>query len=722
MHRGFDLRLKLVLVSAGLAFALLLVRTAYLSLVCHAELSREAEKQQTQLTEVAPLRGPILDRCGRRLACSVENPSLAVSGKDHPDLPALGRMLWQGGVCSAEQADEIAHATPAGFSWLTRRWVPQAVADQVRREHPAVRLIPEMKRFYPAGPFAPRTLGLVGTDGHGLSGLEWSFDDWLSGRPGQILNFVTGMGRPQETLAPQILREPQPGGGLVLSIDARVDEVVGFRLREAMEQVNATAGTAIALDPWTGEVLALCCEPAFDPMTRDPVPMEQMKVTAVTDLFEPGSTFKIATFSAALDGGCISPDDTINCLGGTRVIAGYTIHDLKKLWRVSAGEVLVYSSNIGTGLIAEKTGWERVYRMAQALGFGQPTGIELGGEASGSLPHPLNPGWSERSLATLAYGQEVSVTALQMALAYAAIANGGLLMKPLLVRARIDAAGEIVERFEPQVVRRVIAPETAETLNQLLRRVVTQGTAKRAEFEPLLPAGKTGTAQVYDPNTGTYSDDDHVLSFIGYAPYTNARCLVAVFLRCRGQLHGGDSAAPVFRNIIQDLMWLLEDGTWETSPIATATDGAPVLVPDVRSLAPEAARELLHRAGLRPVLEGLGTRVERVSPAPYAAVEPGSVVRLELAGQPGDSTVSVPCVEGQALRRAVALLSHAGLGVAPNGSGWIVRQSPEPGTQVLPGTRCEIWAMPLASLAREESLRRNDLADRVDRAAGTALR
>ncbi|MCK4414305.1 MAG: PASTA domain-containing protein [Candidatus Eisenbacteria sp.] len=708
MSRGERGRLGWLLGSATVIALLLLLRAGHLTLIRHEYYRELAERQQTQVVKVPPLRGRILDRNGSLLACSVENASLAVVGGKAEQLERLARDLQGAGVCTAREAWRI--ASPAGsYRWITRRWVPEALARRLSAQYDCVRLEPEIKRFYPLGPVAPQVLGLVGVDDRGLSGLEACFNDWLRGEPGRKLCYVTGAGRPQQTRPPKALRPAQPGGGLLLTIDARIDEIVRFRLQEGMARIGAQSGFALVLDPWTGEILALCGEPCFDPLAGPPGSAEPLRVCGVMDQFEPGSTFKITTFSAALESGLVAPADTIDCLGGVRIVGGAPIRDLKKLDRVTAGEVLIHSSNIGNGLIAEQIGWERVCGMAQALGFGQATGIRLGGEATGQVPHPLREGWSGRSLATMAYGQEISVTGLQMALAYGAIANGGFLMRPILVRATLDARGQVVEQRDAQVVRRVMSPETAATMTTLLRRVVTEGTGRAAEVSCIPPAGKTGTAQVYDPQAGCYSRDDHVLGFIGFAPHTRPRCLIEVCLSVTGEQHAGEAAAPIFASILRDLTWFMEEGGWEATPMHLP-ETCPVIVPDVRGLDPQAARRVLHRAGLLPVLEGRGPRVARLSPAPYATVTPGSVVRLALAGRDPHGTLRIPRVAGLALREAVALLSEAGLTAGVHGSGWVVRQSPEAGSDVPAETLCEIWASPRRSRARDESLRRMDLA------------
>jgi cell division protein FtsI/penicillin-binding protein 2 len=707
MNGTSDARLRFVLGLAALVFAALVVRASYLATVRHPALKKEAEDQQTQVDSIPPPRGPILDRAGRTLACSMENPSLVWEGESCPALTAAAHELADVGLCSETKPAQLA-ASSKSFHYLTRRWVPEAFARDFILRHPSVRPLTEMKRFYPAGALAPQTLGLVGTEGQGLSGLEIQFNDWLSGKPGQLLRFVTGGGNPQTTIAPRVLREPEPGGGLVLTLDARVQEIVQYRLRQGMEQVGSVQGFAIVLHPRTGEILGLSCEPSFDALKQETIDPERLRVRCITDQFEPGSTFKITGFSAALESGIVSPSDLVDCHNGERVVAGGRIRDVHRMGVVTAAEALIQSSNIGNGVIAERIGWQRLYRMAQNLGFGQPTCIPLAGEATGHIPHPLEPGWSDRSILTMAYGQEVSVTGLQMALAYAALANDGWLMKPLLVRATLDPSGHVAETFEPEAVRRVVSAETAATMCELLRRVVTEGTGKTAEVEGFSPAGKTGTAQIYDPARGMYLDNEHILSFIGFAPYDDPRCLVAVTLWYEGEKHAGSVAGPVFHDIVQDLAWLIEEGSWGSAPMAEGVE-APVVVPDVRGFSAQAAREALHAAGLVPVLDGLGSQVEDIAPQPFASVPRGTAVHLALVARDYNGGVRVPNLAGLSLRRAVSLLAQTGLTPGVHGSGWVVSQSPEGGVEAPAGTLCEIWASPDASRSREESLRRMDL-------------
>jgi len=705
MKRGKRARLGMILGGAAVLWLALLGRGAYLCLFRHAAILAVAREQQTQVSDLPAERGAILDRTGLTLSCTMKNPSVAVHPAADCDREALAHALRGAGVCSAEQAADVAACAPGRYLWVERGWLSPRVVDRLRdAAHPAIRVTEEMKRFYPQGPVAPEIVGLVGVDGHGLSGLEWRFDELLSGRPGRVLEFVTGGGRVHNAPPPQVLERARRGGALSLTLDARMQKIARHRLRRGMARVGASAGFVLLLDPRTGEILAICEEPSFDPLDPSDVPPERLRASCITDQYEPGSTFKVVPYAAGLEAGLISPSDSLDCGEGERRLeSGERIRDHRAFGTVTIADAFSHSSNIGAGKVAEAIGWEGVFRMAQAMGFGLATGVELGGEVDGTLPHPLGCGWSERSLVTAAYGQEVACTGLQMALAYAAVANGGYLMKPRLIQAELDGAGRPIRGAAAQVVRRVMSPETAQTLREMMRTVVASGTGTEAEVTWFPPAGKTGTAQVFDPESGRYSEDEHILSFVGFAPYDEPRILCEVVMQCTGDLHASDAAAPVFGHIISDLVWRLEQEEWDVTP-AAGGGVARVTVPDVRGLDAQAARRAIRRVGLIPVLEGMGQSVVALRPPPYRALEAHSVVHLSLGGVAERATVQVPDVGGLSLRRAVAVLTEAGFSVGVDGCGWVVRQYPTAGTDVAPPATCRLSASPNASRARRNEI------------------
>lgn len=712
MRRDGDLRLAFFLGLAALGLLLLAGRAAQFSILEHADLERIARGQQTDQIDLPAKRGPILDRHGRTLACTLENPSLALRLRNADERRRVLEASLRAGTCTRERAREIASAGDSGFAWVNRKWISENALGELPAALEGLEQHRELKRFYPAGAVAPQVLGLVGTDGIGLSGLEWQYQDHLAGEPGRLLQFVTGSGRPQNAPPARVLSESCDGGGLLLTLDQQIQEIVRHRLREGAAAAEASEAFAILLDPVTGAILALVQFPEFDPLTDAELPPECLRLGAVMDQYESGSVLKIVPLCAAFESGLLTPADTFFCYQGTRHVHGCRIRDLRSHGFLTVAEILIFSSNIGIGRVAECCGWQRVCAMAQSLGFGTPSGLELGGEAAGHLPHPLRKGWSARSLVTMAYGQEIAASGLQIVSAFAAIANGGRLMKPRLVDAFLDAEGQIVRRTSPEMIRRVISPETAETMTLLLRRVVTEGTGQAAEVTHYPTAGKTGTAQLIDPQTGTYSRDEHILSFAGMAPYTDPRCVCLVTLRTRAAVHAGGVAAPIFARIMEDLVWILERDRWDRTPLA-AEQETPIVMPDVRGLPAEVARQVLRRMALIPVLAGDGARVIGSSPAPYALLAAGSVVRLSLGGDQERGSVQVPDVGGLSLRRAVSLLSDAGLTVAVRGSGWVVQQSPAAGSAVTAGTLCRLRASGAASQARAGALRRRDLVCRA---------
>ncbi len=710
MRRGASIRLALVLGFSGLLVVAILARGAYISIACHDDLLREALRQQTRVRPIPAPRGPILDRHGSTLACTRENALVAVRLTAQSDRAALARYLETAGVCSASRARELMRNHRSGCVQISRGWLSSVVLARLAADAPdEIELSATMKRYYPCGPLAPELVGIVKLDGTGGSGLEIRHDAWLTGHPGRKVRYVTGGGWHTNAPPEKVIERPRAGGGLQLSIDACMQEIAQHHLRAGIRRLGATAGHAILLDPWTGEILALCEEPTFDPLQSGTLAPEALHADSYMDQYEPGSTFKIVPFIAALEAGVIAPDDTLHCGPGVRVMERCRIRDHRPFGVVTAAEVFSHSSNIGAGRIAERVGWEGVFRSAQALGFGMASGIDLAGEAHGYLPHPRRPRWSERSLVTIAYGQEVACNGLQLGLAYAAIANGGVLMKPLLVRAFLDASGDVVRRVQPQVVRQAMSPETAHTVRELLRQVVTEGTGGAAEVAWFPTAGKTGTAQIFDPERGGYSAEEHVLSFVGFAPYDAPRIVCTVSVRCTGDLHASEAAAPIFASIVEDVAPLLGEPGRAVAAGERRVE-TRVSIPDVRGLDPLDARRALLRERLIPVLEGRGPRVEAMRPQAYRQVRHGRVVHLTLGGVAGRATVQVPEVRGLSLRRAISLFADAGLALEVNGSGWVVRQDPAPGTEVSPDASCAVWGSPDVSRARRDALGVTQLA------------
>jgi cell division protein FtsI (penicillin-binding protein 3) len=413
---------------------------------------------------------------------------------------------------------------------------------------------------------------------------------------------------------------------------------------------------AVAIDPRTGEVLAMAIRPTFNPNSFSTATDEERRNRAVTDPFEPGSTFKVILAAAALEEGVVRPGDRIYGEMGAIKIANATIHDWKKYGWLSFAEVLANSSNVGTIKVGLSLGKERYYKYIVGFGFGAATGVGLPGESRGQLRSTER--WSGLSLATISIGQEISVTALQMVAAFAAVANGGRLMQPQIVRSVLDAEGRAVQGFEPRVIRQVITPQTAAVLTQMMTGVVRDGTGHNAAVQGYEVGGKTGTAQKLDPATRRYSRAPGVLSFVGFVPADEPRIAMLVMLdEPKNEKWGSEAAAPIFAAIARESLRYLHVGPRDMTP-----------VPIVRSEGGPGVAE----AAERPV----APRAER-SPLPVAASESVTAAMM-------------PTVVGLSLRQAMALLAPLNVPVEVAGRGVVTAQAPRPGTVLGPETVCQL--------------------------------
>jgi cell division protein FtsI (penicillin-binding protein 3) len=546
-------------------------RIVYLQVVQGPELARRAERQHEQSIAVEAERGTMYDRRGHVLATDLTVPSLyAVPPMiDNPASVAreLAAVL---GVAPAPLARRLTE--PRAFVWLSRRIDP-AVAKAVEDlGADGVRLMPERRRVYPKKALLGQVLGFAGADHIGLEGLERAYDRVLRGEKGWLIYERDGMG---QRLFPKDLRYVAPlrGRDLVLTIDEVVQYISERELDAALAESGADGGTILVMNPADGGLLAMAVRPAFNPNDVDPRRPGLWRNRAVTDLFEPGSTFKIVAAAAALETGVVRPGDLIDCERGRWAIAGGALHDHEPLGRISFSEVVAKSSNIGIAKVAQRLGPERLARAIAAFGFGRKTGIDLGGEVSGRLKPTVR--WSGRSLVTMAIGQEVAVTPIQLVTAYAAIANGGRLVKPHVVAEVRDGQGTpLPVRRDDGAETRVMSERTAEVLTELLEGVVSPGgTGALAALDGVSVAGKTGTAQQIDPATGRYAANRVVSSFVGFAPSRRPAVVILVAIdNPDGRGWGSTVAAPVFRRVAEATLRHLE------APDAAPPWAAPTLL------------------------------------------------------------------------------------------------------------------------------------------------
>jgi len=517
-------------------------------------LAERATKQYQRRLPILSRRGTIYDRTGRELAVSLKVTSVFGQPAAVEDPAATAKALAS--ILDQPASDLAARlTTDKPFVWLQRQLDPAQAEAITDLNLKGIGLFPESRRYYPRQELAAHVLGLVGLDDRGLEGLEHQYDDLLGGQP----EFVSAQ---QDALGRVIFRQEEPERrapifDLTLTIDEVLQYITERELQRAVEHSRAKAGTAIVMDPWNGEILALANQPTYDPNNYRIANAAARRNRAVTDAFEPGSVFKVILAAGALEEGVVRPGDRFFGENGAIEVSGVTIRDHEKYGWLTVREILTHSSNVGAIKIGQKLGKSFYYHYISGFGFGSLTGLDLPGETPGLMRRPK--GWSGLSLSVLSLGQEISVTPVQIATAFAAVANGGNLVRPHVVRGLTAQDASLSREVEPVAIRRVISPETARTLLDMLRGVVEEGTGKEAALEQYTVAGKTGTAQKMDPATGRYSHQKIVASFVGAVPAESPRLVILVLLDEPETLRwGGSIAAPTFREIARDALKYLQ--------------------------------------------------------------------------------------------------------------------------------------------------------------------
>jgi cell division protein FtsI/penicillin-binding protein 2 len=565
------------------------LRLVWLQVFRHGDFVERAAKQQQRTFEVAPRRGVLYDRNLRELAMTVSVDSVY----------AVPSELGENRQNAAELLARIVHADPRdnftsqqqmlarfnasrNFAWVARR-VDQDTATRVRELNlKGVYFQKEFKRFYPNNDLAAQVLGYVGTDDTGLGGLERQFDDDMHGTPGHVL---TALDAKRHVLGSEE-NQPMPGENLVLAIDANIQYIAERALDAQMEKMKAAHGTVVVQDPHTGQILALAIAPRFNPNDQRHMDASVLKNLAVSDVYEPGSTFKLLTYSAALDAAGVQPTDIVDCQGGALTMYGRTLHDDRSdghLGQVTVQYALEKSSDVGAAKMALKLGNQKFYDYMRAFGFGDRSGIELPSETRGLLRNPKK--WDATSILSLAIGQEIGVTPIQLVTMVSTIANGGVYMPPhVLLESTDQMKGD--PRLKPIAFRpanqlpttlpdgahRVIKEISSAKMRMMMQGIVTEGTGRKAALNGYSAGGKTGTAQKIDPATRTYSHTKLVASFAGFAPVSNPAISVAVVIDTPtvGTRYGAETSAPVFAEVAQQVLEYL--GVPHDQPLKTKKD------------------------------------------------------------------------------------------------------------------------------------------------------
>ncbi len=561
-------------------------RLMWLQVVRHSEFTERAQKQQQRTFEVAPRRGVLYDRNLRALAMTVLVDSIyavpsELGGNRASDAQILAKIVHVDPKdrFTSEPQIESRLNDQRNFAWIARK-VDADTASRVRELNlKGIYFQKEFKRFYPNGEEAAQMLGYVGTDDEGLGGMELKFDAELHGQPGHVL---TAIDAKRHVLGSEE-RDPEPGANMVLTIDSNIQYMAERALDAQMAKVKARHGTVVVQDPNTGQILALAVSPRFNPNDRHHMDADVLTNLAVSDVYEPGSTFKLVTYSAALDSAGVEPTDIVDCQGGSIDLYGRIIHDDKSdmgMGKVTVQKALEKSSDVAAVKLALKVGPQKFYDYMKSYGFGDRTGIELPSETRGLLRAPRR--WSATSIGSLAIGQEVGVTPVQLVTMVSTIANGGMYLPPhVLMQEADEQKGDAklqpaafhpesgLPAKLPEGAHRVISERTSAKMRMMMQGIVQEGTGTPAQLNGYSAAGKTGTAQKFDTATHTYSHTKLVASFAGFAPVNHPAISVTVVIDTPtvGSLYGTTVSAPVFREVAQEVLEYL--GVQHDQPVKT---------------------------------------------------------------------------------------------------------------------------------------------------------
>jgi cell division protein FtsI (penicillin-binding protein 3) len=630
-------------IALGLWAGVIHLRLVYLQVVIHGELVAKAERQQQESRATPAKRGDILDRRSRVLATSADADTISAAPSaidDHAG--TIDRLCAALADCTRQERAALLDrfGRQKHFAFVRRRVSPEAAARVAALELEGIGLIKETRRWYPNKTLAAHVLGYVGTENTGLAGIEYAYESKIRGEDGRIFIHTDALNRAFHT---RVEQQPTEGATLELTIDQNIQHIAERELQAAIRRHNAESGSVVVMDPKTGEILAMANEPTFNPNAfQDFEPVARVN-RAVQYPYEPGSTFKIVTASAAIEESLLPIHALIDTSPGTlrvgdRLITEYRGHNYQLL---SFADVLIKSSNVGAVKIGFKIGTERLGRYVDRFGFGRTVGRDFPGESAGIVWKPES--WSDSALASVSMGYQISVTPLQVAAAFAAVANGGEYMQPHIVRA-MSRDGVRVE-VPPTVVRRVVNEDTAATLTGIMEGVVEEGTAKAAQVAGYTIAGKTGTAEKLIG--GRYSHLNYA-SFAGFVPSRNPKLAILVMVdapRANGT-SGGVVAAPVFQRIAEASLRYL-------GIAPTVNPAPPVLV-------------------ARPASGDKLAAISTVS---------GPTVTFVADGPAG----TMPDLRGLSARDAVRRLTGLGVSSSVNGDGFVVDQRPLPGTPVTSG-------------------------------------
>jgi cell division protein FtsI (penicillin-binding protein 3) len=674
-------KIRFRIIAVGLSFlllfALIAARGFELNLTDNSKLKTLAEKQYTHKVVVAPKRGNILDTHGDTLAIDIQVDSIYAIPNAIEDPQTFAKTLAPILKIPADKILERVADNKKKFVWLKRR-VESQESDQIKKLGLAgIGTLPEYKRHYPNGSLAANLLGAVGYDAMALSGLEMAYDETLKSVDPPLLVEQDAKGR---SYAPYALMGLEHPNEVVLTLDKTIQYVAERELKTAVDKAQAQGGVAIVLDVKTGEVLAMATQPTFDPNEYYKYDVRQWRNRPVTDVFEPGSIFKAFTASAALETKVFDLKKTLYCENGSMQVGKFTIHDHHPYGSLNLSDIIKYSSNICSYKLAQMVGKNRFYDFVRAFGFGQKTEVGVPGEVSGIMASLNNLGVLQ--LGTMAFGQGISVTPIQIASGYAAIANGGLLMKPYLIKEIRDSEGKTLKQFEPQILRRVLSEATAREVARLLETVVEEGgTGTKAALQAYRVAGKTGTAQKVMEGAKGYAKNKYIASFSGFAPSRDPRLVVLVSIdEPKGDYYGGAVSAPVFREIMGQSLAYLK------------------VAPDTTLVAKE-AHEKKPEKTLSQEEKQNNPKIKDKSKEKNIELAEDTLPEESVTGEPPNNEAelhdnSVPDFRGLSVREAMRRAQSKNYKLEIRGSGICNRQEPQAGNPMIAGASIVLECQP----------------------------
>lgn len=653
------------------AFTVIIGRLFWVQVVEGARYREIAKKQYESKVPLRAERGRIFDREMRDIATMVNTTSFAADPSLIEQPEVCAQLIAAAASEPAEMFAERLKNKQSRFVWLARgiNTVMFPVLDTIRDK--GLIRVKEPKRHFTYGPVAAQLIGTTDIDNNGLTGLELQYDYHLRGKSGFVVMARDGRGRLSPVVNPE-RQAPSGGKGLMLTIDIEMQRIAEQELMRGVQETGATSGTVIAIEPSTGEVLAMASIPSFDPNRLNKATTESIRIKGITDQYEPGSTMKAITAAALLEERKIAPKDKVNGSNGLYTLATHQIRDDHALGDCTFQQALEQSSNIVFAKSSTLLNDRLYYKYVRDFGFGIPTGIDVPGEVRGMLKKPIE--FDATTKMFMSYGYGISATALQMVNAYATIANGGEMMLPHCVKSIIAPSGKVETTIPPTTVRRVISEQTAKILTEMLVGVVENGTGAEAKISGVRIAGKTGTAQQLQD--GSYNRTAYTASFVGYYPADAPRVAMIVMLdRPVSTIYGGSAAAPIFKRIVQKTMTILKLDVQTQKSIAASAEADSVIAPDVRGLTAESADTILHSLGLKiGTSTGTGLVVKQW-PKSGTKIQRGTVVNVTCqvsVGEPKPPTK--PEVVGFPLRRAITVLHAGGYEVRVKGTGSVQQQ------------------------------------------------